>query len=111
MDLPMTDAEYNQAYHDWLVQEQESAHWHEEIVQMQAEMTADEAETEKLAWMLAIESKLGPYEDPDEYLCRQDPESLVDSAYCADCPLNTDCFGLIEMDVADARRKIQDDME
>jgi hypothetical protein len=101
MDLPMTDAEYNQAYHDWLVQEQESALWHEEIVQ--AEMT-----DEKLAWMLAIESKLGPYEDPDEYLCRQDPESLVDSAYCADCPLNTDCFALIEMDVADARRKIQD---
>jgi hypothetical protein len=99
MDLPMTDAEYNQAYHDWLVQEE--ALWHEEIVQ--AEMT-----DEKLAWMLAIESKLGPYEDPDEYLCRQDPESLVDSAYCADCPLNTDCFGLIEMDVADARRKIHD---
>ncbi len=100
----MTDAEYNQAYHDWLVQEE--ALWHEEIVQ--AEMTADETEIEKLAWMLAIESKLGPYEDPDEYLCRQDPESLVDSAYCADCPLNTDCFGLIEMDLADARRKIHD---
>jgi len=99
----MTDAEYNEAYREWLMQEE--ALWEEEIIY------EDQDDSETLAWMLAIESKLGPYEDPDEYLCRQDPESLVDSTFCADCPLNTDCFGLIEMDVADARRKIQDDLE
>ena len=101
----MTDAEYNEAYREWLMQEEEL--WHEEIVQ--AEMTADEIET--LAWMLAIESKLGPFEDPDEYICRQDTETLVDSAQCAGCPLSTGCFGVIEMDIADARRKILDDVE
>jgi len=102
MDLPMTDAEYNQAYRDWLVQEEESALWHEEIIY------EDQDDIETLAWMLAIESKLGPFEDPDEYICRQDPDNLVDSAFCADCPLNTSCFGILEMDIQDAMNKMQD---
>ena len=99
----MTDAEYNEAYREWLLQEE--ALWEEEIIY------EDQDDIETLAWMMAVESKLGPYEDPEEFVCRQDPDSLVDSEQCAGCPLNTSCFGILEMDVADARRKIQDDLE
>ena len=61
MDLPMTDAEYNQAYHDWLVQEQESALWHEETIyedQIEAEMT-----DEKLAWMNCVHIRQMPVDE------------------------------------------------
>jgi len=67
--------------------------------------------TEALTWMMAVEQHLGPFEGPDEFVCHQDPDTLVDSTQCAGCPLSTGCFGVIEMDIADARRKILDDVE
>ena len=60
-------------------------------------------------YAMAIEQKLGPYEDPDEFVCRRDPDSLVDSAQCANCPLNTNCFAIMEADILDAERKLVDD--
>ena len=69
----------------------------------------DDDYIESLTWMMAIEQKLGPYEDPDEFVCRRDPESLVDSAQCANCPLNTNCFAIIQADILDAERRLVDD--
>lgn len=62
----------------------------------------------QLTWAMAIETKLGPYEDPDEFVCRQDADTLVDSVQCADCPLNTTCFAVSEADLLDAERKLVD---
>ena len=109
MDLPTpTDAELNEAYREWLEEEEaREAIWFSQ----QEERWDEEVEMRTLAWMLAVESNLSPYEDPDEFICRQDPDQLVDSAQCADCPLNTGCFAIMEGDIQDAMRKIQDDME
>jgi hypothetical protein len=61
---------------------------------------------EALIWMMAVEQHLGPFEDPDEFVCRKDPDTLVDSAQCASCPLNTNCFPIIEADILDAERRL-----
>jgi hypothetical protein len=42
----------------------------------------------------AITSVLGDDEDPDEFVCRRDPESLVSTDACATCPFMAGCFGL-----------------
>jgi hypothetical protein len=64
---------------------------------------------EALIWMIAVEQYLGPFEDPDEFVCRKDPDSLVDSAQCASCPLNTNCFPIMEADILDAERRLAEE--
>ncbi len=83
--------------------------WLQEHERAQLGIPPDDDYIESLTWMMAIESKLGPYEDPDEFVCRQEPDSLVDSAFCASCPLNTNCFAIMEADILDAERKLIDD--
>jgi len=89
---------------DW-----EHSAWLQEHEKAQLGMLPDDDYIESLTWMMAVEQKLGPYEDPDEFVCREDPDSLVDSAQCANCPLNTNCFAIMEADILDAERKLVDD--
>jgi hypothetical protein len=42
----------------------------------------------------AIADVLGPNEDPHEFVCRKDPETLVSADACATCPFMAGCFGL-----------------
>jgi hypothetical protein len=42
----------------------------------------------------AIANALGPNEDPYEFVCRRDPETLVCTDACATCPFIAGCFGL-----------------
>ena len=42
----------------------------------------------------AIISALGPNEDPYEFVCRKDPETLVSAEACVTCPFLAGCFGL-----------------
>jgi hypothetical protein len=42
----------------------------------------------------AIANALGPNEDPAEFVCRKDPETLVCTEACATCPFMAGCFGL-----------------
>ena len=42
----------------------------------------------------AIANALGPNEDPYEFVCRKDPETLVGAEACAACPFMAGCFGL-----------------
>jgi hypothetical protein len=42
----------------------------------------------------AIAYALGPNEDPYEFVCRRDPETLVSADACATCPFMAGCFGL-----------------
>ena len=43
---------------------------------------------------VAIANALGPNEDPYEFVCRKDPETLVSTEACATCPFMAGCFGL-----------------
>jgi hypothetical protein len=42
----------------------------------------------------AISGALGPNEDPYEFVCRRDPDTLVSTEACATCPFMAGCFGL-----------------
>jgi hypothetical protein len=42
----------------------------------------------------AIIDALGEDEDPDEFDCRRDPDTLVDTYACSTCPFVAGCFGL-----------------
>ena len=42
----------------------------------------------------AIANALGPNEDPYEFVCRRDPETLVCAEACVTCPFMAGCFGL-----------------
>jgi hypothetical protein len=42
----------------------------------------------------AVIEALGPNEDPDEYACRRDPATLVNTRVCAECPFVFGCFKL-----------------
>jgi hypothetical protein len=42
----------------------------------------------------AIANALGPNEDPYEFVCRKDPETLVSTEACATCPFTAGCFSL-----------------
>jgi hypothetical protein len=53
----------------------------------------------------AIASALGPNEDPYEFVCRRDPETLVATDACVTCPFVAGCFGLnlLELEVETQR--------
>jgi hypothetical protein len=42
----------------------------------------------------AVTAALGPNEDPDEYVCRRDPATLVNTRACVECPFVAGCFKL-----------------
>jgi hypothetical protein len=42
----------------------------------------------------AVREALGPNEDHDEYFCRRDPATLVNTRVCAECPFVAGCFKL-----------------
>ena len=53
----------------------------------------------------AIAKGLGPNEDPYEFVCRKDPETLVCAEACATCPFMAGCFGmnLLELEAETGR--------
>jgi len=53
----------------------------------------------------AIANALGPNEDPNEFVCRRDPETLVATEACATCPFIAGCFGmnLLELEAETGR--------
>ncbi len=64
------------------------------------------------AAMEAIANALGPNEDPAEFVCRMDPETLVTTEACAMCPFMEACFALNLLDLeAETRRILEGDYD
>jgi hypothetical protein len=60
----------------------------------------------------AITNALGPNEDPYEFVCRKDPETLVSAEACATCPFMAGCFGLNLLELeAETQRILEGDYE
>ena len=60
----------------------------------------------------AITGALGPNEDPYEFVCRRDPETLVCAEACATCPFMAGCFGLNLLELeAETQRILEGDYE
>jgi hypothetical protein len=60
----------------------------------------------------AIANALGPNEDPHEFVCRKDPETLVSTEVCATCPFMAGCFALNLLELeAETQRILEGDYE
>jgi hypothetical protein len=60
----------------------------------------------------AIANALGPNEDPYEFVCRKDPETLVSTEACATCPFMAGCFGLNLLELeAETQRILEGDYD
>jgi hypothetical protein len=52
-----------------------------------------------------VKEKLAVNEDPEAFVCRQDPTTLVSAQTCASCPLLNRCFTVTQGDINDAVRR------